>query len=224
MTKTKWTYLFGALLSLNVHAAQEFLYNRDGFSFHNYGNHANPVNLTPGNMERLCGTVSCVRGSGEDCALRAPVRVLMQKYNNIMDNGHCEGFSAVSEGLFTGKIPMRWLDPYAKSTFALKPTPRVQSEIAYWFSTQFTNPTHTSKRLFQVNQALNVLRNTGGESYSMQMFNPKKPGALVNEGHTVTPFKVIDEPNDKAKIAVYDSNYPNETRLIFVDKKTNTWH
>jgi hypothetical protein len=221
MTKNKISIflIIAALTSGAVNAKREFRLNQDGFSFPNYGNEQKPLNLTPATLEYLCGPGTCARGTGQTCVLSGAMRQLMDKFNKDMGAGHCDGMAAVAEGIYTNRMPLSRFDRNARTTFNLKKTPALQSDIAYYWTTQLTEPTQSNKRRnLTPNQMLSILRNPGNESYSIHMFNPG-----FRNGHAVTPIKVIDQGPNQSQVEIYDSNFPNSKRFITVYKKSNTW-
>lgn len=221
MTRSRVAVFLAVIAALPMMAAKqsEFKVNPDGFSFENYRNKNRPVNLTPETLERLCGPRTCARGTKSTCVLSGAMRAFMDQLNEAMANGHCDGMAALSELIFKGEKKARDFEKNAKTTFSLKPTPLIQSEIAYFWSTQLLDPTHAKKRKnLTPNQMIDILRNTGGESYSIHMFNPG-----YKDGHAVTAIKVVDLPKNMARVHIYDSNYPNMDRYISVDKSQNTW-
>jgi hypothetical protein len=58
-----------------------FLPEQDGFSFANYGNENEPVNLTPVEVQRMFGDVVCASMSGGECTLTPPARSWMDEVN-----------------------------------------------------------------------------------------------------------------------------------------------
>lgn len=231
MTTNKLIKISVASLLLSAVAmaqsAQLFQLNRDGFSFPNYSGPQQTKDLTPVAMERLCGPDACARGTGSSCALSGAARALMDQLNKTIQGGRCDGMATVAQMVQKRKMQLSRLDAKAKTTYQLKRTPRVASEIGYYWATQLTDPTDSSKRKnLKPNQMLQILRDPGNESYSIHMYNTYKDqyGRLnYTNGHAVTAIRVTDFNNNTARVYIYDNNFPNQTRFITVYKNTNTW-
>ncbi|MBC8098599.1 MAG: hypothetical protein H7Y11_04095, partial [Armatimonadetes bacterium] len=68
-----------------------------GFSFANYGNETNPVNLTPQTMQKVFGDTVCKAIQAGACVLTASSQAWMTQRNEEMEGGHCEGMAALSK-------------------------------------------------------------------------------------------------------------------------------
>ncbi len=42
-------------------------------------------------------------------------------------------------------------------------------------------------------------------------------------GHAITPYAVEDQGNGLYHVFVYDNNYPNETRIMEINRDDETW-
>jgi len=193
-----------------------------GFSFPNYGNENKPVNLTPDKVRELLGDKACKTIKDGACVLTASAENWMKTQNQEMDGGHCEGMAALSTLVYAGKVKLSDLDPNAKSVNDLKPdNPKVQAEIAKWFTTQMTDPTASSAIKKSPNDIVDTLiqkMQPGAAPFTMGIYQPDGSG-----GHAITPYAVVDMGNGKVRIMVYDNNYPNAERWIDVDRAKNTW-
>jgi hypothetical protein len=192
--------------------------SRDGFNFENYGNDDNPVNLTPAMVERLCGLGSCERGSGDTCVLSAAMRGFMDEQNQAMDSGHCEGMSGLAQAMHTGHVPLDKFAPNARKAYDLSFSNRsLQSEIAFFFAMQATDPAAFSEMRLSPSQVIAEL-NKDQESYIVGLYNPDG-----TDGHAVTASRVLKDSPVASRIEIYDSNHPGEPQYINVNTAANTW-
>lgn len=222
--------LFMALLSGSTVLAQGtvladtgFRPQQHGFSFANYGNETQPVNLTPASMQNIFGNRVCKAVQNGECVLTATAQVWMEKTNTDMGGGHCEGMAILSKLIYSGQVNLNDIDPNAQTIADLKAdNPQVQAEIARWFATQYVTPSTSS----QINdQTPNQVVDTLVE----RMQQEKGPFTLAffqadgNGGHAVTPYSVVDMGDGVKRVMVYDNNYPGQERFIEVDRNSDTW-
>ncbi len=198
----------------------------NGFNFENYTNSDGIQNLTEADMRRLFGDAVCASQADGKCILTPPAQEYMAETNKGMDGGHCEGMAALSLILFFHQKE-KPADFGADTTGALqlKDNVRLQSEIAYYFTTQATSPARDGEIKGKTpNEILDLLiaamkpGETSTESYTMGIYQPEFKG-----GHAITPYAVVDKGNDKFWVMVYDNNYPGDERQIEIDRQANTW-
>jgi hypothetical protein len=198
----------------------------NGFSFSNYGNDIDPWNLTPAEMQRLFGDQVCAEINGDECILTPPAEEQMDKFNESMAGGHCDGMAALSLLFYLDKEKP---DDFGASTTAaltFEDNDILQSEIARWFATQLTSPTYTSKVKYiddkiTPSQTVDLLvkaMTDKSEAYTIAFF---KRG--YQAGHAVTPYAVVDKGGGIVHILIYDNNFPGEERHIEVNRNTDTW-
>ena len=101
----------------------------------------------------------------------------------------------------------------------------MQREIAYSFVFQGFDPVRSGVIAGTPNDVLDKLieilkagANTT-EVYTIGFFRADGQG-----GHAVTPFAVENRGNGIYAVAIYDNNYPKETRAILFDRNANTWN
>lgn len=196
-----------------------FIVRRDGFSFPNYTSDARPIDLTPANLERLCGRGTCERGHGNACVPSAAMRSFMTYANKSMAGGHCEGMSVLSQAIYDGHVPLSRFDGNVNATYNLPFNQNVQSEIAYWYATQLTYPAGHNA-LQTPKEVLKQLRNNTN-SYSIGICMADLSGC-----HAVSPIKIVADMKNKEIqwIHIYDSNYPgDDRRYIQINASANQW-
>ena len=91
-----------------------------GFAFENYGNDAEPTNLTPLGVANLFGDQVCLVGSIEDgdCELVPAAEKWMEGANAAMAGGHCEGFSIAALRIYAEELTA--IDYGAETTVELE--------------------------------------------------------------------------------------------------------
>lgn len=194
-----------------------------GFSFENYGGDSGYTNLSSAELVRLFGAEVCasevVDGS---CTLTPPAEQWMSQQNNDMNGGHCEGFAVLSL-LFYGKT----LDPadFGASSvpeLTIQDNAKLQREIAYWFTTQSTQPAAEAIIKGAPLEIVDTLRAAyqSGKVAEYALGFYKRDGS---GGHAVTPIAVEERGDNRVAILIYDNNYPGNLREIVVDTARNVW-
>lgn len=210
----------------DIIADSGFDLNRDGFSFENYGNEVEPVNLRANDMRRLFGDEVCSRISNEKCVLTPPARAWMKEINDAMDGGHCEGMAVLSLHMFH-----QLDDPNkfgAGNTYALpfESNKALQSEIAYWWATQSTTPTYESMVRGKPSDIVKLLEASLSQGKGVNADSMYTIGIYMSDGtggHAVTPVSLVQEGENEVGINIYDNNYPGELRTIHVNVADETW-
>lgn len=195
--------------------------DRDGFGFENYTNDG-ARNLDADSMRRMFGDGVCAQIRGKRCELTTSATTFLQMLNQAMAGGHCEGLAVEASRLYLGlDSPAQY---GAKRTVDLKRTEPLERAIAYWWSTQMTDPTASNRRSMTPNEVVEVLRTafstppTPENTYTLEMFT--RDGTA---GHAITPYAIEDRGNGEVWIMVYDNNFPRAARAVKVDTATNTW-
>ncbi|MFM7886337.1 MAG: hypothetical protein ACKPCM_06540 [Pseudanabaena sp.] len=194
----------------------------NGFSFENYGKDSSIKNLSPVEMQRMFGNQVCAT-SGENCILTPPAQLWMKEVNKSMNGGHCERMAALSMILYADKDKVSGFGN--PPDLALQGNEKLQREIAYWFATQYAQPTAKSEIKDKTpSELLDILLSTMkpnvriDETYTMGIYQAGFTG-----GHAITPYGVEDLGNGKYAVIVYDNNHPKVERKVEIDRNTNTW-
>lgn len=220
-------------------ASSGFVLGNDSFSFVNYGSSTGDgwqlvqydaylsrqqlpytlVNLTSAQMISLFGSQSVCMGqsgpSSSGCTLTPVANDWMQSVNRNMTGGHCFGMATTAAQLFNGQIQQSAFGssgPIGSIRFASPAT----ANIAQAFATQFIVPVPTSWTAQQAVQTLYSALKPGAEPYVLSM-NDTSGG-----GHAIAPIALYSKGNNQYDIAVYDNNYPQQTRAIHADTAANT--
>ncbi len=210
----------------NVVADSGFSPAENGFGFQNYTNEVNPINLTAVEMRRLFGDEVCAGTPDAEgaCDLTPPAAEWMEKGNKAMGGGHCDGMATLASVLYY-KLGNEAPDQFGKPAAVqidFDANAKIQREIAYWFSTQATQPANTKDIKVppaQIVETLIAAITNKTETYTVGIYQPDMSG-----GHSITPYAVQDKGDGKMWIMVYDNNFPKEARHIEVDMKANTWN
>ncbi|HEY9675002.1 MAG TPA: hypothetical protein V6D11_26410 [Waterburya sp.] len=196
-----------------------------GFGFENYGEEKDYVHLTSAEVERMFGEQVCVSKINGECILTPLGEKWMQQKNQSMGKGHCDGMAALSLLFYVNHINVKDFGGISVNSLRIEGNEKLQREIAYWWTTQATEPTQSARDKNaltpqEVVQELVKAFKAGfnSELYTIALWNSNGKG-----GHAVTPFAVEEWDNNVYAILVYDNNYPNITRKIIVDSNANTW-
>lgn len=195
----------------------------DGFGFENYGDEINVINLTSAEMQRMFGDQVCATSRNGGCTLTPPARQWMEQMNESMSGGHCEGMAVLSSLMYYNQVDPNQFGADGIHELSLD-NEALQREIAYWWVTQATWPGGYEK----VNESPSVVLDTlieafadgkdASEWWALGIYKPDFSG-----GHAVTPYAVEDQGDGIYHIFVYDNNYPNEPRILEVDRNAETW-
>ena len=200
-------------------AANGFTSQRDGYSFPNYGNAKDPVDLTTDDVVRLFGRGVCVNAKGA-CVLTPEAEAWMEAENYAMSDGHCYGMATSSQLFFQDRrgLPAPAFGAPTTPELAFD-TPKLQSWIAYLWTLQdmpAVAATKVDSTPAKVVKTLETEFAAGGSEYVIAIYG--KQG-----GHAITPLAIEDDGGGKRRIAVYDNNWPGETRYIHVDTDAQKW-
>jgi len=193
----------------------------NGFNFKNYGNDTGYSNLTSADVRRLFGDQACASLQGNDCLLTPAGEQWMEKVNQNMDGGHCDGFAALSGLIYSNQFDPATLGGKNIYKLDINSSETLQREIAYWWATQTLRPTQDGYVYGTPNDVLDkliaALNSKDAESFTVAVRMAGKGG------HAVTPYAVEDMGNGIFHVLIYDNNYPGVERRIIVDRDANTW-
>ncbi len=200
----------------------------NGFQFENYSNNIpGLINLTVAEMRRMFGDRVCGSLANGVCTLTPPAKKWMVSQNTSMNSGHCEGLAVLSSLIYSGTLSA---DPFGSATtpgLVITNNVALQREIAYWFSTQSlrvdatTSNEDLSMTPVQLVQKLETEFQKPAGQRDWFVLGLYKPAYL--DGHAVTPYAIDDAGNGVKRIMVYDNNFPNQERFVFVNTISNTW-
>ncbi len=194
----------------------------DGFSFENYGDEADAINLTAVEMQRMFGEQVCANQTN-GCTLTPPARQWMEQMNEGMDGGHCEGMAVLSSLMYYDKIEPDSFGGDITNELVFD-NDALQREIAYWWVTQATWPGGYEKVNDSPSAVLDTLINAfadgkdATEWWALGIYKRDFSG-----GHAITPYAVEDQGDGIFHVYVYDNNYPNLPRIMEINRDAETW-
>ncbi len=197
--------------------------NVDGFSFQNYAEDPQTVDLTPAELQRMFGDSVCASIAGGKCTLTYPAERWMNQAVSAMKSGHCEGIAVLSSLMYYNQTSPGLFGGSSVIDLSLQEV-LLQREIGYWWTTQVTSPGGSRKVMQSPRAVLDTLAaafsNGSGfrEWWVMGIYLPDGSG-----GHAITPYAVEDLGNGTARILVYDNNWPKDSRFVEIDTFNNSW-
>lgn len=214
-----------------IEADSCYRFGRDNLPFSNYV--GGPM-LTPKEMVEVFGTGVCskhldtcspddemVGYCTADCVLTPQARRHMDEYNSAMNDGHCDGMSAMSQLIHTGYIDAAAFGA-SSTAHGLSKTDGLQREIARWWTTQVP-----------VQQRHVYKDSTPGDAlkYLDSLWNHEGMATLwihyITDGHTaahaMTPYAITRDESGTRRIHVYDSNDPKGMHFVEIDKAETKW-
>jgi len=206
--------------------------NPNGYSFQNYGG-VNTADLTMEDLRPIFGdSVVCAIKLGGICFYNPAAVQWRNRWIQVMDDGHCYGMAVTSSRYFAGFDQPATLQANATSPFDLQLT-SARRNIASYFVRQDANPakgflnqtrTETPSQILQrISNSLSSRGNALVLAIFGQIMDPKL-GQLVDAGHAITPYQVVDRGNGVSWVMVYDNNYPNDgNRHVEFSTVNNTW-
>ena len=197
----------------------------NGFGFPNYGGDAGAINLVPNDVQRMFGDQACVTIQDGQCILTPPGEQWLQQINGAMNGGHCEGMAVLSNLFYIGQVDPKNFGAASVPALQIAGNEPLQREIAYWFTTQATQPARSGIVAQTPSGVVNTLMTafaagaTGSDQYAVGIYKRDRTG-----GHAITPYAVEDRGGGIYWIMVYDNNYPGQARAVEVDTNTDTWN
>ncbi len=204
----------------------------NGFALPNFGGEGfdpqtsqtfSVTNLTSIEMRRLFGDGVCAAPAQSDgtCVLTPPASQWMEQRNSGLNGGHCEGFAALSQLIYDGKIDPNQFGAARTIDLKIAGNEALQRELAFWWATQI--PTFDSLIRFpDPNDAIKYMQDAYAKNtkdmLAIGIYKEDRSG-----GHAITGYGVSDQGNGIFWILVYDNNYPGQERHVIVDTNAHTW-
>ena len=204
-----------------VTASLDYKPESDGFSFENFGGGEAPAALTVNMVRRLYGAHQvCSEVVDNKCTPFPVVLQLISQANRSMAAGLCEGFAVLTLRLANDANKISEYQSVTDVAELAKDDPRLLSEIAYWYTTQFAFEVAEEAEKF-----LSMTPAEIAETLS-EDFSRSETGSSVGYtlglysdagGHAVTPYKVDQITDKQWRIYIYDSNHPSQERWIDIE-------
>jgi hypothetical protein len=203
-----------------------FLPNPNGFGFPNLGR-LSPDDITSKDVAHFIGTnKACYNGDPENCILTAIGTFKKDSALEEQKGGQCYGFAVAAMmlhhgRLFDGKSYASDYNPEVSKTIDLK-----KHDVANLIAVKFLNQDTP-----QVREIRKADTDTLSEYQKvLDGFSGNDPIAVLtffkatgDGGHAVTPYAITQEEDNKARIYVYDNNFPGRDDLYF-DINLNNGH
>jgi hypothetical protein len=198
----------------------------NGYSFQNFGPQdadGGPIaDLGPAQMKKLFGSRVCANGGDGACVLTPEAETWMDSTNASMAGGHCFGMATTAQLWFQGQGKPPAPDVFGSPTvpgLGLPGNVPLQRHIAYAWTLQTLPAVAPAEGVRTPNDVVRELRaalEPGVARYVLTIFDD-------GEGHAITPIAVENTGGGMRRIAVYDNNWPGQTRYVEVDTKADTW-
>ena len=208
-------------------ASSDFQMDRDSLSFPNFVSGFDDSVLDTKGMQRMFGDAVCSEGVSP-CQLTRPARAFVDKANESMAGGRCEGFAVLSDLMAAKKIDVTSFGAPTARQLTLEGNTALQRELAYWFSTQLVPGAVAEKtKGYEAKEVLSVLTDSfvpnATEHYRIGIV--RKNGKSISGGHSLTPLGHYADKTKKGVywLRVYDNNNPDVERLIKLDVIKNRW-
>lgn len=203
-----------------------FDFRTHAFSFINFDEEAPAGRLTPALAARMFGAAAvCASGDGETCEPTAAAALWIDDVNATLANGHSEGMAVLAQLFALGKLAPA--DFGADTVAGLSgDEPRVLREIAYWAATQRIVSVHAEDKKFAAKEVMPFLAQAlkPGQAEMWRLLIAMREPNGFKGGHALVPFGYFKGEGDgQYVLRVYDSNFPQEERRLFIDVKANTW-
>jgi hypothetical protein len=196
----------------------------NSFKFENYGGGTGNKDMTAAEVRRIFGDQVCSSLHGNNCILTPPAQQWLEQSNQIMDGGHCYGFSVATLRLFKGEIKVSQFGADTITALEIANNEALQREIGYSFIFQTFDSVNNGVLKGTPNEMLDKMIEIFSkgkderETYTIGFFKLEGGG-----GHAVTPYAVEDRGDGKFGVLIYDNNYPLVARDIIFDRNANTW-
>lgn len=200
-----------------------FRMKSDDFSFANSGlSTSADGNVTVQTLVNLFGhDAVCIPSDKDTCILRPSAIQKLEEWNTALSGGRCEGLATLSTRFNLGMDSPSTFQSDASVTAQLNgDNPRLNSEIVYWWATQFLQEVRARASASRMMSPLQIVDDliqglAHSVGYTVGMYSGPS-------GHSVTPFAVTHRGDDFI-IHIYDNNHPGKRFEISVNSTTNSW-
>lgn len=206
--------------SIPLYVSSGFDPRSHGFSFANWSSDTVETVITVDTLIRLFGQSSvCQAVASGTCIPFAKASALVDKLNEVLSTGRCEGMVALADELFRRPELVSSISTDATEISRLSPQ-AASDEIAYWWATQIIPRANESAKASRkmsptriVKTISHRIKNSIGGTLGLY---------YQDKGHAVLPIAVTRKGHI-AKVSVYDSNTPNVVQTLFVNLRTDAW-
>lgn len=194
--------------------------------FENFAGFVRTAVFDAQSAERLFGQDACLSTEGGVCVAKQGVQSFMQSVNRATRGGLCEGFAALSHLSWKGDVDLSAFSAENFADISRTELEGIDKEIAYWFGTQYLDAVTASTRLMTAKELAERLsqefqKGTAGETFRLGIL--RLENGRTGGGHALTPYAIEKNGEGGWRVAVYDSNFPLETRYLTLDTENDTW-
>ena len=208
-----------------LQAGLDFEPTVDGFSFANFSGGQGDAQVRAEDLVDMFGRDGlCMATDTDECVPYPGVSIFLERLNTVLASGLCYGMSSVAMNYFGGGIALADLGIRGSNLIEIPKDKAIQRLIAKHHVMQFSNEYRDSLDQFLTMAPVDIAE----ELWRLfsDIDNSSIPYALalytVDGGHSVTPTR-IQKFTDSYRVFVYDSNWPQETRWVDINRGSNGW-
>ncbi|MBI5542422.1 MAG: hypothetical protein HY901_00925 [Deltaproteobacteria bacterium] len=198
----------------------------DSMAFQNFATGYYDSTIDADSMVRMFGTGVCANAQSP-CRPTPVANAWMNKANESMTGGRCEGFAVLSDLLFSADLNAVDFGGLDARSLKLDGNVALQREIAYWFSTQLIPEVVSARtKSLMASDVMPFLAEQlkPGASELWRIGIVRKHNGKLGGGHALTPIGYYSgEREGLYYLRVYDNNNPDTERAITIDTKANRW-
>jgi hypothetical protein len=199
-----------------VYFGPQFRPEEDGLQFQNFGRKRGST-VTIEQLNEFMGDDVCSRVDEDGaCKPTATAQILLKMINDLRQEGHCVGFTVTSYRLFQDEYRADDFTPGAESTYDIEEDKAILSRIAVDAALQLLPEVNEALVAGTPNEILAALRE---QDEPVDLIMRSEDGA----SHSVMAFGLKEGGDDPVSIKVYDSNFPGETKEVWLDPDANSW-
>ncbi|MCB9147473.1 MAG: hypothetical protein H6641_01830 [Caldilineaceae bacterium] len=188
----------------------------NGFGFQNYGANFPEGDLTIAEVQEMFGNQVCSRLDGATCIPAADAQLWVDTMNQYMADGHCNGFTVMSNRLFAGQFTTAEFSAAAQSTFQIDQSAPIMRRIAQNWTQQATDEILNAEFWGTPQEVIDALQETT-ELVELKLY-------YGNAGHSMLAYGLQEMGDGLYHILIYDNNWPGRTDLyVEVSYPANSW-
>ena len=187
-----------------------------GFSFANFSDTTYRERFSIDDLLDIVGGGPrvCRDGLADPCVPTDEAQTLIDTVESARRVGHCEGMVVIAA------VRHEWgLSP---ETAQLQPNSMVVDAIIRAFATMFLPEVQSETRTWETASLADIVAvlaqqlDTGHLNYGMGIYTP-------DGGHEVLPYAIEYPTPNRARLLVYDPNWPLTERWVDIDLSSETW-
>ena len=209
-----------------VPASSGFDVTSNGASFPNFAGYVGTAVFDADAARRMFGDGVCASLSDGYCVLSPEAEQWVGDVNAATTSGLCEGFAALADLAWVEKVDLAPFGGTSLGQLQRGGNDLLDRELVYWFGSQYSKQVRAAQKKMSASEAAAVLsaalaKGKDGETYRIGIL--RLVDGSVAGGHALTPYAIAPDGDGKWKVAVYDSNHPDEQRYLRLDLAADTW-